>query len=227
MRAVPVAQRMTADEFLAQPLGEGPRWRELVDGEVIVNEPTARHNVVQGRCSGRSGTGSTPARAGVRRSSRSTCGSMTGTSSHPMSRGTRLPTRWTSTRSRPIRCRTSGSRCACARHGATTSGPRRPPTNATGSASCGSSTSRPRRSSPFAARRSRRLRPGAGARPRRHTRLTHAPRARDRARRGLRDRLRRWRAGVRMAAVAARSARLGLRALCRGGHRLDARRSSR
>ncbi len=49
MMTVPVAQRMTADEFLAQPFGEGPRWQELVGGEVVVNEPTALHNVVQGR----------------------------------------------------------------------------------------------------------------------------------------------------------------------------------
>ena len=49
MTAVPVAQQhMTADEFLAQPLGEGPRWQELVEGEVVVNEPTARHNLAQG-----------------------------------------------------------------------------------------------------------------------------------------------------------------------------------
>lgn len=47
MTAVPVAQRMTAEEFLAQPFGEGPRWQELVDGEVVVNEPTPLHNVVQ------------------------------------------------------------------------------------------------------------------------------------------------------------------------------------
>lgn len=47
MTDVPVKQRMTADEFLAQPLGEGPRWQELVEGEVVVNEPTALHNVVQ------------------------------------------------------------------------------------------------------------------------------------------------------------------------------------
>ena len=48
MTAVPVQQRMTADEFLAIPEGEGPRWQELVDGEVIVNEPDAVHNRVQG-----------------------------------------------------------------------------------------------------------------------------------------------------------------------------------
>jgi len=46
MTAVPVQQRMTADEFLAIPHGEGPRWQELVDGEVVVNEPNALHNYV-------------------------------------------------------------------------------------------------------------------------------------------------------------------------------------
>lgn len=49
MAAVPVQQRMTADEFLEQPFGEGPRRQELVEGEVVVNEPTALHNVVQTR----------------------------------------------------------------------------------------------------------------------------------------------------------------------------------
>lgn len=48
MTAMPVQQRMTAEEFLAIPEGEGPRWQELVDGEVIVNEPNAVHNRVQG-----------------------------------------------------------------------------------------------------------------------------------------------------------------------------------
>lgn len=46
MTAVPVQQRMTADEFLAIPHGEGPRWQELVGGEVVVNEPNALHNYV-------------------------------------------------------------------------------------------------------------------------------------------------------------------------------------
>jgi len=41
--AMPVAQRMTADEFLALPeRHDAQRW-ELVDGEVIVNEPTWLH----------------------------------------------------------------------------------------------------------------------------------------------------------------------------------------
>ena len=47
MTAMPVAQPMTAEEFLARPFGEGPRWQELIEGEVVVNEPTPLHNVVQ------------------------------------------------------------------------------------------------------------------------------------------------------------------------------------
>jgi len=46
MTAVPVQQRMTADEFLAITEGEGPRGQELVSGEVIVHEPSALHNYV-------------------------------------------------------------------------------------------------------------------------------------------------------------------------------------
>jgi len=47
MTTVPVKQRMSADEFLARPSGEGLRGQELVEGEIVVNEPTALHNVVQ------------------------------------------------------------------------------------------------------------------------------------------------------------------------------------
>lgn len=42
MDAVSTAQRMTADEFLA--LAPDRRWRELIDGEVVVNEPPWMHN---------------------------------------------------------------------------------------------------------------------------------------------------------------------------------------
>lgn len=48
MTTVPVQERMTADEFLAIPYGELPRFSELVDGEVIVNEASPHHSVVQG-----------------------------------------------------------------------------------------------------------------------------------------------------------------------------------
>ena len=43
MNAVKTAQRMTAEEFLALAPLPGSRRRELVDGEVIVNEPTWMH----------------------------------------------------------------------------------------------------------------------------------------------------------------------------------------
>lgn len=49
MAGVTVAQRMTAEEFLARPFEEELRGQELVDGEVVVSEPTPLHNVVQGR----------------------------------------------------------------------------------------------------------------------------------------------------------------------------------
>ena len=40
MTAMPVVERMTAEEFLALPHDER-RWAELVDGELVVHEPTA------------------------------------------------------------------------------------------------------------------------------------------------------------------------------------------
>lgn len=48
MIAMQVAQRMTADEYLAWEQPESPRtW--LVDGEVVVNQPTLKHQVLHGR----------------------------------------------------------------------------------------------------------------------------------------------------------------------------------
>jgi len=48
MTAVPVAERMTAEEFLALPEPErGWPW-SLIDGEVVVNDPTMLHGEVQG-----------------------------------------------------------------------------------------------------------------------------------------------------------------------------------
>jgi len=44
MMAMTVAQRMTADEFLATTFDE--RWVELIDGEVVVNEPRLPHGLV-------------------------------------------------------------------------------------------------------------------------------------------------------------------------------------
>jgi Uma2 family endonuclease len=48
MTAVPVAQRMTAEEFLAMPEPELGWPRSLVAGEVVVNDPTVLHGEVQG-----------------------------------------------------------------------------------------------------------------------------------------------------------------------------------
>lgn len=46
MSFMPVAERMTAEEFLALPVSElGGPWN-LVDGEVVVNDPTALHGDV-------------------------------------------------------------------------------------------------------------------------------------------------------------------------------------
>jgi len=47
MARVPVTEKMTAEQFLAlyQPI-HGPRRRELIDGEVVVNEPGALHGDV-------------------------------------------------------------------------------------------------------------------------------------------------------------------------------------
>ena len=47
MNAMQVVQRMTADEYLALE-SEWPRtW--LVDGEIVVNQPTLKHQVLHGR----------------------------------------------------------------------------------------------------------------------------------------------------------------------------------
>lgn len=43
MKPMPVAQRMTAEEFLAHPEPEHGWPLNLVDGEVVMNEPTVRH----------------------------------------------------------------------------------------------------------------------------------------------------------------------------------------
>jgi Uma2 family endonuclease len=48
MSSMQVAQRMTADEYLAWEQPEWPRtW--LVDGEVVVHQPTLKHQVLHGR----------------------------------------------------------------------------------------------------------------------------------------------------------------------------------
>jgi Uma2 family endonuclease len=48
MSAVPVAQRMTAEEFLALPDTDDLRSTELVEGELVVDPPRARHQLVAG-----------------------------------------------------------------------------------------------------------------------------------------------------------------------------------
>ncbi len=48
MTAVPVAERMTAEDFLALPQSERGWPRSLVEGEVVVNEPTLLHGDVVG-----------------------------------------------------------------------------------------------------------------------------------------------------------------------------------
>jgi Uma2 family endonuclease len=49
MDAVTTAQRMTADEFLALEPDKRWRRRELIDGEIVVNEPSYMHNRSQFR----------------------------------------------------------------------------------------------------------------------------------------------------------------------------------
>ncbi len=44
MSSVPTAERMTADEFLALATRGDGRRRQLVDGELVVNEPTWTHS---------------------------------------------------------------------------------------------------------------------------------------------------------------------------------------
>lgn len=48
MCAVPVAQTMTAEEYLALPYSEDRRWVQLVEGELIVDVPLLLHQVVKG-----------------------------------------------------------------------------------------------------------------------------------------------------------------------------------
>ncbi|MEJ7825065.1 MAG: Uma2 family endonuclease [Solirubrobacteraceae bacterium] len=48
MTAVTVTARMTADEFLALPGDETGRRYQLIEGELVVNEPTWMHSCSQG-----------------------------------------------------------------------------------------------------------------------------------------------------------------------------------
>jgi len=43
MTVVPVAERMTAERFLELPVPQRGRPWSLVNGEVVVNDPTALH----------------------------------------------------------------------------------------------------------------------------------------------------------------------------------------
>jgi len=46
MEAMPVAERMSAEEFLALPVTDRTRFASLVEGEVVVNDPRPLHNYV-------------------------------------------------------------------------------------------------------------------------------------------------------------------------------------
>jgi Uma2 family endonuclease len=48
MGAMPTTQRMTADEYLALPYSEERRWVQLVEGELIVDQPLLLHQAVKG-----------------------------------------------------------------------------------------------------------------------------------------------------------------------------------
>lgn len=48
MTAMPVKQRMTAEEFVALPVPERGRPWNLIEGEVVVSDPTAKHGHAQG-----------------------------------------------------------------------------------------------------------------------------------------------------------------------------------
>jgi len=49
MEAMPAThERMTAEEYLALPPQPNGRWRELIEGEVVVNQPTWLHGTVRG-----------------------------------------------------------------------------------------------------------------------------------------------------------------------------------
>lgn len=52
MTAMPVKQAVTADEFMARPLSDETRFLELVEGELVMFDPDARHNLVQGNLFG-------------------------------------------------------------------------------------------------------------------------------------------------------------------------------
>ena len=105
-----VAERLTADDYLAR---EDPRRTELIDGTVVVNEPSVLHQrVVRARSTRRSLAWTrTRRRPGQRRACRSTCALDDATVLAP-------DVLWFAERARPRRrhapraCPTSPSRCA-------------------------------------------------------------------------------------------------------------------
>jgi hypothetical protein len=52
MGAMPTTQRMTADEYLALPYSEERRWVQLVEGELVVDQPLLLHQAVKGELEG-------------------------------------------------------------------------------------------------------------------------------------------------------------------------------
>ena len=66
MEAMPVAERMSAEEFLALPVTDRTRFASLVEGEVVVNDPclctTTSRRISSSLC--RPGRGPSPAGGG-------------------------------------------------------------------------------------------------------------------------------------------------------------------
>ena len=50
MTVMPIAQAMTAEEFINLPVSEHGRPWSLVEGEVVVNEPTFLHMTILFDC---------------------------------------------------------------------------------------------------------------------------------------------------------------------------------
>lgn len=48
MTAMPVTERMTAEEYLARPYEDEHRWEELVGGVIVVDKPLLRHQRICG-----------------------------------------------------------------------------------------------------------------------------------------------------------------------------------
>jgi hypothetical protein len=121
MEAMPVAERITAEEFLALPVTEDTRFASLVEGDVVVNDPRPLHNYFRddldlalrmwARSEGDRGRVMSPPMSVLTQAM----------SSSPTSSGTSRAALRRATPTRPLRCRTSRSRCAPPPPGATTS----------------------------------------------------------------------------------------------------------